>query len=297
MIYADLPPKLWTPPKPAIIRAAEPWQIEANQKLVELGIPRNVRRSVLLELKRLQSAREGLDDLAKWAKVDSTKFASIHHLFLMAYGNTAAAKGASFLSVQSDDTGPKTSFSFSSVSTGTADANRYIVLAMGAQRFVGSSTTVSSFTLGGASVTQVVYRNTNQPSGIYIIAQPTGTSATIAITFNVNQQSCAIGVYRVILPAGSSSFATLSAGYASNQITGTINVPSDGVLIACDSLYTAGNSVTTTWTGLTKQYDLFPTLGALSGGFASGLSSQTGRTVTAALTSGTSEGGMVAASW
>lgn len=70
--------ELWLPPKPAIIRAAEPWQIGLNNHLKLRGLPREVRRGIISEIKRLelsspQIQREALKDLSKYSKLNLRK--------------------------------------------------------------------------------------------------------------------------------------------------------------------------------------------------------------------------------
>lgn len=70
MLAFDLPP-------PAIIQAAEPWQLSLSADMAARGVPRQVRRAVIAEVKRLQGLparylrpavlRPTLADLARYA--------------------------------------------------------------------------------------------------------------------------------------------------------------------------------------------------------------------------------------
>lgn len=70
--------ELYLPPKPAIIRAAEPWEIKLSSWLTSQGVSRKTRRGVISELKRLDSAnvfiqRESLKDLSLYSKTELKK--------------------------------------------------------------------------------------------------------------------------------------------------------------------------------------------------------------------------------
>lgn len=303
-MYADLPPKLWTPPAQEIVRPSieVPWEIQANQKLVELGIPRDKRRAVIHEIQRLSRKhfQGGSKEVLGWAGVPEAKQSNVLLLFYYMLGKEP--KNCKFLSVQSTDASasPTTTFSYSNVDIGAPDPDRYIILAFSAQRTGGITATVSALTHAGNSFTQVVYRNNNQPNGIYIRSYPTGGAGTLALTMNSNMNTVVIGVYRAIL-SSATAFATLSANLSNPNLGGNINITTLGIVVACCSMWTSSSSNwTNTWTGATERYDLFPVGnagGAPSGAMSDQLSAETNRLVRSTLSSNTSEGGMVAASW
>lgn len=204
------------------------------------------------------------------------------------------------------------SFSFSSQSIGAADSSRIVVVcvAAGFNGFGGSQPVATAFTIGGVTATNIQEEYGHRASGdqsycsIFAAAVPTGTTATVAITFNGaigSNRSCNICVYT--LTGDVSTAATDSAETFDNSLPfGNINVSVDtydkGATIG---VYGQGETSTTTvtWTNLTEDTEIGGN--SFIGSFASDndTGDNTGLTVTASTNDGNWGGGncMAVASW
>lgn len=304
-MYADQPPKLWTPPHEIVRPTIEvPWDVQAHRELERLGIPFGKRLDVIKAIKDVafQHRHEEGKEVARWLNLPEVGQASILQMFIGILDGKEP-KGCTFEGVASDNPsalgGASTTFSWT-VSVSNPGPDRYIILAISGQRTSGTPRSVNTLTIGGNGFTQVVYRNNNQPCGIYIRQDSTFSSGTLSLIWNNNMNSVAVGVYRAILPSAT-AYATLSANLSNPNLRGNINIQADGIVIGCAAMWTSSSSNwTNTWTGATERYDLFPVGnagGAPSGGMSSGLGAETNRLVGATLSTNTSEGGMVAASW
>lgn len=103
--------------------------------------------------------------------------------------------------VDNDATGSDaSSFSFSGMSFGTPGSDRRIIIAISLRGSSGLSD-VDSVTVGGVSATQI-YTGKNTGGGdlaeaTWWIANPTGTSGTVAVNCGANVVQIGIAVYRV----------------------------------------------------------------------------------------------------
>jgi hypothetical protein len=93
-----------------------------------------------------------------------------------------------------------TTYTFSACDLGTADADRSIIVAVGAGRVSAGSRTVSSLTIGGVSATfagrkQTVNLNANE---IWYAKVPTGATGDVVVTFNSGMLGCGIGIWSVL---------------------------------------------------------------------------------------------------
>jgi hypothetical protein len=153
------------------------------------------------------------------------------------------------------DTTNGTTFTFTDHNTGTAGARKTIVgvgAADGATDF-----SVSSMTVGGASATEVVdsaNAGSLTQSAIYIIDNPSGTTATIAVTFSEVVTAavvCVWAAYDIIsetATATANEFQTIS-----DPITLSLNISTGGIAVGMSNK--EGASASTTWTGLTERAD------------------------------------------
>lgn len=262
MIF-DLPPqpKLWTPPKPAIISAAEPWQIEVNQKLVELGVSRNVRRSVVRELTKLHGERQSVirpaaEDIAKWAGIDKATFP--FPVFCPVSTAAAPAITSSYVTEAHDTFVNSTSKTFSSVSVGTADSLRYVLVGICATSSGNGSKTISSVTVAGNSATLLVQGTPVDEGssnytvvGFAVIALATGTTANIVVTCSGSMYSYSIAVWKLINLQSTTPVATASAGAAS-PLSGSIAVSAGG---SAFGMAGAASGIFT-WSGITERFDV-----------------------------------------
>lgn len=96
MISLDLPPKVWKPEAPQILRPSEtgPYA-EADLFLQRNGIPRSIRRAILSELERItglsRKQRIGVEqDLGRFAGLDRKEIIRAGTIFLPFVGATSA---------------------------------------------------------------------------------------------------------------------------------------------------------------------------------------------------------------
>lgn len=181
------------------------------------------------------------------------------------------------------DTGDKTTYTFSSQNLGTAASDRVIIVGIAARK-AGAATTISSVTVGGVTASiPVSYSNSDgnsNISGIAVAEVPTGTTGDIVVTFGAGMVRAVITAWRATSLASTTPHDSLTDG--STDPTGTIDIPAGGFAVAT----ALSNSVgTTTWTGLTEHSDAtlesFVTVSDASDEF---VSTQTGRTITADFT-------------
>lgn len=151
------------------------------------------------------------------------------------------------------DTSDSSSYTFSSVNFGTADSNRYIIIGI-ASRKSGTTTSISSVTIGGVSATitkQQVNNATNtNVSGIAIANVPTGTSGNIVVTFADTMLRCAITVYRTVGLTSKTAYDSDSSTASAPSVS--LDVPTNGFAIG---IGLTAASTSATWTGLTEDSD------------------------------------------
>jgi hypothetical protein len=190
----------------------------------------------------------------------------------------------------------QTTYTFTAQDIGAAAATRRVVVVVGAS--AGGAVTLSSATIGGVSAT--IHVNVNDFPHISIISAqvPTGTTGDVVVTFSAGVQDAGIGVYRMINEGSSSPFATASVS-ASTTPSVSIDVPTNGSLFAGSIVNSFFGANTFTWTGATERYDaVVETNNAYhSGASETGLSSQTGRTVSVALSAFNANGALAAMTW
>lgn len=157
-----------------------------------------------------------------------------------------------------------TTCSQSSLSIGAADSGRDVFVFV--HHYSGTALrTISSATIGGiaATVTSAEVGNANRLGlGIIYARVPTGTTATVAVTFSGSVSVYAYGIYRVTGLLSGTPIATAS-GQGDPQ---TLNVATsaDGFVLAGDM--NGNNGVTNVWTGATENYDFAPAyVGSASG--------------------------------
>lgn len=133
------------------------------------------------------------------------------------------------------DNGGGASYTFTSKSIGTAEANRRVFVIFCCQRNDTVSLTVTSATIGGVAATiagQIEYKSgTNHSVCILYADVPTDTTATIVINKNFASNSGSIHVYAVY---GSSNVSFYSASNTT------------GITLSGDGVYLAGAMDTTT---------------------------------------------------
>ena len=143
---------------------------------------------------------------------------------------------------------PATTFTFSSQAIGTAQANRYVIVGVGGSN---STRTVSTVTIGGISATQLVQQQSGIiTSALFIANVPTGTTASIVVTWSGSQDRAGIGVWSA---TGLSSTSANSTGSTTtNNGTITLTTLSGGFAVGFTTQDNFGS--TFTWTNLTSSF-------------------------------------------
>ena len=141
------------------------------------------------------------------------------------------------------------SYSFTGLSFGAVDADRYVVACLS---WLGSGS-VSSCTIGGVSAAIVIQsasalRNT----AICIAKVPTGTTGTVAFSLSASATNAAVAVYRLVgIP---SAAAASSATSTASNPTASLNVAKNGVAIGVATAG-AGSPPSASWSGITEDCD------------------------------------------
>lgn len=138
-----------------------------------------------------------------------------------------------------------TTYTFTGVSIGTAATNRMVYVSV---IFVaGGARSLVSATIGGISAS--IIDPTGQGNGTKIIYAnvPTGTTATIVVTFDTVCDRCVIGSYSLFnLKSKEPVTSAFSTTWTSGAISASVAVPDGGIIIAGVNNNT--NSNTITWT-------------------------------------------------
>lgn len=135
---------------------------------------------------------------------------------------------------RSSSTASLTTYNFTSVNIGPARSDRLVVVCIGGFRDIGGD--INSATIGGVAATVHTSENViNNSHGIISANVPSGTTATVSITWSVAQAGCSIDVYVV---TGLSSFtADFTATDTSGGLSQTISPAANSVVIATATKY------------------------------------------------------------
>ena len=144
------------------------------------------------------------------------------------------------------------SYTFTSLSIGTADASRKVYVCVGTRRAAGGA--VSSMTIGGVSASAVVSVSTNSNANsvaIWCAVVPTGTTATVVVTLaGASAAYCSVKCYATTGDHTVEDFQSGSTG----PISLSLAVKANGYLIGAGHGANAGPSAT--WTGITEDTDI-----------------------------------------
>jgi len=147
------------------------------------------------------------------------------------------------------------SYSFASQAIGAEDATRRIAIAV--TWYNGNE--VDSVTVGGVAATKV-----SDPgvlvageSGVswWVVDLPTGTTATVQVTFTAAVSRCGIGVFRIVGARSGRPVRTRLVTGASNPFSTTVDAPSGSVVLAGAVMTNTSAAGSYTWAGVTEQYD------------------------------------------
>jgi len=154
----------------------------------------------------------------------------------------------------------QSTYTFSSVSLGTASISRLIVVTIGFSNRIGDGRTISSATINGESATIIeqIFDEASTAPGVAIIQAvvPTGTSGDIVINFSGSIHNCGIGVFALYdltstTPTDSDETITGVLPGTSGSISRTSTVSENGVIISVglnSTFDTPGISCTSTVT-------------------------------------------------
>lgn len=143
-------------------------------------------------------------------------------------------------------------YAFLAQNIGTAAADRYIICTVNGRSNDGGARTITSVTLGATGMTEVVDTTSNgNVNGIFIVAYPSGTSATVTVVFSDTMGDANIALYEC--NGVGSTTATDSGTSVANPLTYALDVEAGGIAVAIAT--TDDGSATATWTGLTERFD------------------------------------------
>ncbi|MDZ4818541.1 MAG: hypothetical protein SGJ20_06155, partial [Planctomycetota bacterium] len=145
-----------------------------------------------------------------------------------------------------------TTYTFTAHATGTAGTRKTIVGVTGEDGT--SDFSVDSMTVGGVSAAEVVdsaNASSAIQSALYIIDNPSGTTADIVVTFSEAVTSSAVCVFAAYDISSETAVATASQYQATSaNIVLSLDVSADGVAVGQSAF--EGSSQTTTWAGLVE---------------------------------------------
>lgn len=186
-----------------------------------------------------------------------------------------------------NDTTDLTTYTFATQAIGTASADRYVLVCTATR---GTAITVSSMTIGGVSAALVRrQQNGNNTLEWWIALVPTGTTASIVVTWSAGALRCSIGVWALTgLQSTTATANAVDITLSGNDLSLSINVSAGG---ACFAAAFDPGVKTFTWAGLTERFDIATEAQQFSGASLDFAAAQTGLTVTAteSVTTGTTE--------
>jgi len=197
--------------------------------------------------------------------------------------------------------GTTATVTLSSVNIGTASSDRLVVVFCSIRRASVPARTISSVAINSTTATTVVSGSQNGTRGvacgIYTLLVTSGTTATIDVTASGTYSDGVISVYTLTGLSSNTAFHSASNGNTTKSaLSMSLNVPSAGIVIGgwggCD-----GSNAGVTWTNIATE-DVDSVVGGLNWSTASetGMSSQTGRSITVT-PAGRATNFIVSASW
>jgi hypothetical protein len=191
----------------------------------------------------------------------------------------------------SQDTANRTTYSFSNVSIGTASSDRIVVL--GISGVSVSEGSVSSVTIGGTEAT-IHTQVSNGQTCIASLVVPSGTTATIGVTYSAGRGNCTVYVWTIKQASSSSPLSVDSQTNSTSSTSITLDGQVGAVGCAVAFVLTTGSS-TFSWSGLTVSADQAAETRRTSG--ASGNLANSSNTVTATNSLSSSTVLLSGASW
>lgn len=169
---------------------------------------------------------------------------AIHQVLL---GTGATIPSLSYRT-SAQQTGSATTFTFTTQDIGSASSARYVVVSTGAPN---GGSAPSSVTVGGLSASLLKSQSVSSyNTSIWIAAVPTGATATVVVS-TASSLSMGIGVWAVYNIMSSTAVATSGATGSAPSLN--LTVSANGIVIT--SGFASDTSPTTTWTGVTENFD------------------------------------------
>lgn len=139
-----------------------------------------------------------------------------------------------------------------SMSLGTADSNRFILVPVSWQ--TSTTSAISSLLVAGVTATLLVFGGLSggRAASIYMIGLPSGTTGTVTVNFDVSPANCNVATYSVsgLLAVGANGTAVSTAV----SPTATLSCDEFGAMLGC-AYGGAAVLPTSTWSGLTEDFD------------------------------------------
>lgn len=219
---------------------------------------------------------------------------------LVASYATVSASGPLVSTYQSvtSTTSDSTTATFASMAAGTASADRYL-LAVCASTSATAAHTQTGCTIGGVTASALYSGVSSTLMKIYfwLAAVPTGTTATVATT--TSHTFSRFGTALFSITGGVPTLYDDLLATAANPLTGAIDVPANGCVIAAAAL--PGDNFDGVWTSSTTLVERFAhNVGGDGSAFTGASSNNSGsgftETATCSWSPGSSAGGMLAIS-
>lgn len=176
----------------------------------------------------------------------------------------------------SSSTANQTAYTFSSIAIGSAAPTRNVLVYVGGSNAGLAAPAVTVAGTSATLVTSVVDATGNATSALYIVSVPTGTTATIVVTWSAGQVRTSIATWATYNLASSTARATAT----SQAATANLNLN----LLAGDVVVVAGESGTSTSASATGYASRFNTTDAegeaYSGGDFTETANESPRTIT-----------------
>lgn len=191
---------------------------------------------------------------------------------LLMQSTGGVVSSGSYIGTHSYDSTSVASHTFSGVSVGSADADRYVIASVSIRSASASTNFVSiSCTIGGVSATVVdsFVQSNDEACYIFAASLPTGTTADIVLTAaSATFSQAVVGVYRLIHASGVKYSSGRSTSNNAADVTVTISTPGSGYLVAIAGIQ--GSSAISWTSGPTEDFETVTTSLVSAGASASG---------------------------
>lgn len=196
-----------------------------------------------------------------------------------------------------------TTQTFAGLSFGTASAGRYLLACVYSVGATGHDQT--AVTIGGVSATSVLtvssaFGANTQRIEFWIANVPTGTSGSVVATTSNNAVRAAVQLYSLEGMVSSTPSDTATNSGSGASLSGSLDMPAGGVIIAAAAGVDTSLVGSVTWTGVTEDSDV--NFGGAIGIIASSgslfsFSPQSGLTVQATFSTTPAASVLAAAAW